>query len=119
MARKRTREELETRLRAAEASEELVFSLFAGDCARRIRLVYGPRKIESGEFVFWLYGVDRASGGVIVGDRGVLGYAVDVCVRWHASGDPYLRDCVNQVHRAQKEFVEKRYAKALAATERP
>lgn len=110
MARKRTREELEARLRTAEASEELVFSLFSGDCAKRIRTVYGPRKIESGDFTFWLYGADRASGGVIVQEHctSVLGYAVDVCVRWGESDDPYLRDCVSQVHRAQKEFLEKR-----------
>jgi len=115
MARKRTREELEARLRVAEASEELVFALLSGDCAKRIRTIYGPRKIESGEFTFWLYGADRGSGGVIVqehdGCTSVLGYAVDVCIRWGESGDPYLRGCASQVHSAQKEYVEKRHEK--------
>jgi len=118
MARKRTREELESEIRNLQGYAELVHCLFRDKaCAKRVRQVYGPREIKSGEHAFWLYGVDRASGGVVVTlDGHVCGYAIDVCVSWNASGDPYLRDCASQVHRAQKENVEKRYAHALDAT---
>jgi hypothetical protein len=112
MPRKRTRTELEHEIETLRAYQELCFALLRDkSCANRVRTVYGPRELKSGEHRFWLYGVDRASGGVVVSeDHSVLGLAVDVCIRWNASGDPYLRDCASQVHRAQKEYLERRSA---------
>jgi hypothetical protein len=105
MARKKTRKELERENEHLHSYQELVFALFRNkDCAKRIGAVYGPHKIESGEYVFWLYAVDRAAGGIILGeDNAVLGYACDVAQRWEAIGhaDPYLLDCARQVRRLQ------------------
>jgi hypothetical protein len=101
MARRKTREELEQEIQHLSAYQELVFALFR-NASSRIRMVYGPRKIISGEWLFWLYAVDRASGGIILDrDSGVLGYACDVAQRWEASQDPYLCDCAAQVRRLQ------------------
>lgn len=113
--RKQTREELESENRSLRAYQELVFCLFKIVDAAEIAGTGAPVSIESGEHEFYLFGVDRAAGGVIVTpDNSVLGYAVDVCTRWNASGDPYLRDCASQVHRAQKETIQQRYAHNLA-----
>jgi hypothetical protein len=102
MARKKTREELESEIKHLDAYRELAMALFRGSGGKRIRTVYGPRPILSGEWSFWLYGVDRAAGGVILdSENHVVGYACDVAQRWEATTDPYLRDCASQVRRLQ------------------
>jgi hypothetical protein len=111
MARRKTIADLEHEIENLRPYQELVFLLLRDKlCARRIRTAYGPSAIVSGEQRFWLYGANRASGGIVVNWEGqiVLGFAVDVCIRWNASGDPYLRDCASQIHRAQKEALETR-----------
>lgn len=100
MPRKRTREELEREIERLRPYEELASIQLHSRSVHRV---------ASGEHVFRLEGAGRASGGVILSpDNALLGFAVDVCIRWNASGDPYLRDCASQVHRFQKEAIERR-----------
>lgn len=115
MARqKKTREELAqdvAKLAPQAALARVLLRSGAGPIRPDPRGVAEPIAIESGEYSFVLFGADHSHGGVIV-DRSWLGhtmdFACDIAQRWEASDDPYLRDCANQVRKAQKEAVERR-----------
>ena len=66
-----------------------------------------PIVIRSGEFEFRLYGVHRASGGVVTYGRTGVYFAEYSCQQWEKSRDPHLKECASQV-RIQQAAQEHR-----------
>jgi hypothetical protein len=91
MAKRRTREELESTIKGLEAYQEAFFCLQNG---RK------PIKIKNEQRTVWLLGAGRSSGGVVFMEP--EGYTVRYATEWASeasrSVDPYIADLGRKVH---------------------
>ncbi len=97
MARK-TIESLETKIKNLQPYEE---AYYARKSQRHV--------IKSGEVKVTLFGVERASGGVVDTGGSVM-FACDWCQIATANGSPYHREIASRIRQLQKTAVEARYA---------
>lgn len=90
MAKRRTREELESQIKSLEAYQEAFF------CLRKGRK---PVKISNEQRTVYLLGAGRASGGVVFTEP--EGYSVRYATGWASeasrSVDPYIADLGRKV----------------------
>lgn len=104
MARKRTRAELEDKIRHLEVCEEAFLCLMRKS----------PQlSVKSGEHVVTVTGLDRAAGGVVIDHNGtaIPNYVTDVARYFESHGDPYLREIAGKLRRLQKDAIDARYGK--------
>ena len=94
--RKPTRQCLERKIRDLEAYE----AFFAVRDEK-------PVELRSGEWTIKVVGLNRCHGGLVLTTNGhSVQFATDFCARVAESFDPYMRDLVSQIHRAQKRALE-------------
>lgn len=114
MARKKTREELESEIARLRATEEAFYAVLSTPNARRALLIdKRVVRLESGEGdtlrSVEIVGIDRAAGGVVIAIDGLPcapQYLCDWCRRIEAQGniaDPYRLDVAREARRAQAD----------------
>jgi hypothetical protein len=100
--KKKTKTELEAEVKALEPYREAYFCLTAG----RIPIV-----VRSDETWATVVGLDRASGGVVIGINGqdcAVRYVQDAMIEWSQGTDPYFQSIAGQLVHLQKRMIEER-----------
>lgn len=100
MARKPTRAELESRIKRLEPAEQAAWLLLQGHKPKRLDTGLRKMRLE-------IIGVHRQCGGIVITERISFIFAPDWCVLPSVQADPYLRDVVSQIHRMQREALER------------
>lgn len=108
--RKLTRKELEERIKNLEPYREAYFCMTKGLL---------PKVVTSGDTsgdtsTVTVVGLERASGGVVVGMDGkdcYLQYVSDLITKWSHHSDPYFREIASKLVKLQAEAVKNRPAR--------
>jgi hypothetical protein len=99
--KKKTRVELETEIKSLEPYREAYY------CLMHAHL---PVVVESGEVWVTVVGLDRASGGVVIGINGqdcAVRWVQDARIEWHNGSDPYFREIASKLLPLQVAALER------------
>jgi hypothetical protein len=97
--RKKTVAELEAQVARLAPYEELAFCLLAGDRGTPVK--YGNLRAK-------VYGLGRASGGVVVPHNGSAAYAESWASNAATSNDPYVRELGRAVYKLVVDAIHAR-----------
>jgi hypothetical protein len=100
--KKKTKTELEAEVKALEPYREAYYCLMNSHL---------PMMVVSADVTVTVVGLDRASGGVVIGINGkdcAVRYVQDAMIEWNQGYDPYFREIAWELARLQKLVLEQR-----------